>query len=68
MVLATETLIKSLEIKRQKSVEQELGFKFMRIDRDEEEFDIFKAINKIFRRIKKSPNKLTKAILRKKFQ
>ena len=37
------------EIKRQKAIEQELGFKFIIIDPHKEEFDIFKAINEIFR-------------------
>ena len=36
------------EIKRQKAIEQELGCKFIRIDRDKEDFDIFRAINEIF--------------------
>ena len=37
------------EIKRQKAIEQELGFKFIIIDPHKEEFDIFKAVNEIFR-------------------
>ena len=37
------------EINRQKAIEQELGFKFIIIDPHKEEFDIFKAINEIFR-------------------
>ena len=37
------------EIKRQKAIEQDLGFKFIIIDPHKEEFDIFKAINEIFR-------------------
>ena len=45
------------EIKRQKSIEQELGCKFIRFDSDKEEFDIFRAINEIFRNIKQSANK-----------
>ena len=40
------------EIKRQKAIEPELGCKFIRIDPDEEGFDIFRASNKIFRHIK----------------
>ena len=39
------------EIKMQKAIEQELGCKFVRIDTDKENFDIFRAINEIFRRI-----------------
>ena len=38
--------------KRQKAIEKELGCKFIRIDLDNEDFDIFRGINKIFRRIK----------------
>ena len=51
------------EIKRQKSVEQKLGCEFFRIDPDKEGFDIFKAINEIFRYIKQSSNQLTKKTL-----
>ena len=47
------------EIKRQKAIEKKkIGCKFIRIDR--EGFDIFKAINEIFRHIKQLSNKLTK--------
>ena len=46
------------EIKRQKAIGQKLGYKFIRIDR--EDFDIFKAISEIFRHIKQLSNKLTK--------
>ena len=45
-------------IKRQKAIEQKLGYKFIRINR--EDFDIFKVINEIFRHIKQLSNKLTK--------
>ena len=48
------------EIKRQKAIEQELGCKFIRIDPGKEKFDVFKAINEIFRRIKLSSDELTK--------
>ena len=48
------------EIKRQKANEQELGCEFTRIDPDKEEFDIFKAVNEIFRQIEKSSNQLAK--------
>ena len=46
--------------KRQKAIEQELGCKFIRIFPHKEDFDIFKAMNEIFRYIKQSSNKLTK--------
>ena len=39
------------KIKRQRVIEQELGCKFIRIDPDEEDFDIFRAINEVFRQI-----------------
>ena len=39
------------KIKRQKAIEK-LGFIFIRIDPDKEDFDIFRAINEIFRHIK----------------
>ena len=41
------------EIKRQKTIEEKLGCVFIRIDPDEENFNIFNAQNKIFRHIKK---------------
>ena len=41
------------EIKRQKAIEKELSCKFIRIDPDEEDFNIFKDINAIHRHIKK---------------
>ena len=50
------------EIKRKRSIEQELGCEFIRVDPDKEEFTIFKAINEIFRLIKQSSNKLTKNV------
>ena len=40
------------KIKRQKAIKKELGCKFIRIDSDKEEFDIFRAVNEIFRHIK----------------
>ena len=43
-------------IKRQIAIEQELGF--IRIDPDKEDFDIFKAINEMFRHIKQSSKKI----------
>ena len=42
------------ETKRQQAIEQELGYKFIRIDSDKEDFDIFRAINEISRHIKQS--------------
>ena len=46
------------ETKRQKAIQQETGCKFIRIDPDKEEFDIFRAINEIFRHIKQSTKKV----------
>ena len=46
------------EIKRQKVIEQELGCKFVRIDPDKEDFDIFKTVREIFRHVKQSTKKL----------
>ena len=51
------------EIKRQKAIELELGCKFIRIDPDKEDFDIFRTANEIVRHIKQS----TKKILINKF-
>ena len=42
------------EIQSQKAIEQELGFKFIRTEPDKEDFDIFRASNKIFRHSKQS--------------
>ena len=38
---------KVYEIQRQNAIENELGFVFIRIKPDEEDFNIFKAINEI---------------------
>ena len=46
------------EIKRQTAIIQELGCKFIRIDPGKENFDIFRAINEIFRHIKQSTKQL----------
>ena len=46
------------KIKIQKEVEQELGCKFIRIDPDKGDFDIFRTINQIFNCIKQSIKKL----------
>ena len=40
------------DIQRKKALEKEHGCKFIRIDPDEEDFNIFKAINEIHRHIK----------------
>ena len=44
------------EIHRQKALEKELRYEFIRIDPDEENFNIFKAINEIHRHIKRNNN------------
>ena len=51
------------EIKKQKATEQQLGSKFIRIDPDRKNSDIFKTINEIFRHIKQLSNQLTKKTL-----
>ena len=51
------------KINRQKAIEQELGCKFIRINSDKEGFDIFRAINEIFRGIKQLP-KITLIIIK----
>ena len=43
---------------RQKVIEQELGCKFTRVGPDKENFNLFRAINEIFRHIKQSNKKL----------
>ena len=50
------------ETKKKKAAQQELGWEFIRIDPHKKAFDIFKAINKIFRHIKKSTNQICKKI------
>ena len=45
------------EIKRQKAIEQELGCKFVRIDQEKEDLDIFRVISQIFGHIKQSTKK-----------
>ena len=47
----------SNEIERQKALEKELDYVFIRINPDKENFNIFKEISKIHRHIKKSPKK-----------
>ena len=53
------------EIRRQKAMKKELDCKFIRIDPDEEIFNIFKAQKKIFRHIKEANKKLLKLRLEK---
>ena len=53
------------EIERKKELERELDCKFIRIDPDEEDFNIFKAINEIYGHIKKSIKKLTEESTKK---
>ena len=57
------------KIKRQKAIEEELGCKFIKIDSEKEDFDIFRAINEIFRHIKQSNektliNKISRRLIR----
>ena len=47
------------KIKRQKAIEKEFNCKFIRINPDEENFNIFRAQKKIFRHIKESSKNLT---------
>ena len=57
------------EIKRQKSIDQELGYKFIKIDPDKKHFDIFRAITEIFRHIEQSTKKtLINTILTRLFR
>ena len=61
------------EIKIQKSIEQELGCNFIRIDRDKEDFNILRAINEVFRQIRQVPkktliNKISTRLLGLEFQ
>ena len=46
------------EIQRQRAIEKELGCVFIRINPDEENFSIFKAVNETHRQIKKSTKNL----------
>ena len=45
------------EIQWQKAIDKELGCVFIRVNLDKESFNIFKAVNEIHRRIKKSTEK-----------
>ena len=55
----------SCEIERQKALEKELSCKFIRINPDKENFNIFKAQNEIFRHIKESNEESTKELTKK---
>ena len=55
----------SHEIERKKALEKELHSKFIRIDPDKENFNIFKAQNEIFRHIKESYKDSTKELTKK---
>ena len=54
------------EIKRQEAIKEKLGWEFIRINPDEENFNIFKAINEIHRYIKKLTEESTKKSLKNK--
>ena len=61
------------EIQRQRAIEKELGCVFIRINPDEKNFNIFRAINKIHRHIKKSTkksliDKISKRLLKLEFK
>ena len=61
------------EIQRQRAIEKERGCVFIRINPDEKNFNIFRAINKIHRHIKKSTkkyliDKITKRLLKLEFK
>ena len=47
------------EIERQKAIEKELGCNCIRINLDEEIFNVFKAINEMLRHIRESNKKST---------
>ena len=52
----------SREIERQKALQKELCCKFIRVNPDKENFNIFKAQNEIFRHIKESNKESTKEL------
>ena len=61
------------EIQRQRAIEKQLRSVFIRINPDEENFNIFRAINKIHRHIKKSTkksliDKISKSLLKLEFK
>ena len=55
------------EIQKRTALEKELGCKFIRINHDEENFNISKAINEINRHIKKSTKEINKKSLINEF-
>ena len=57
----------SCEIERQKALKKEYSCKFIRINPDKENFNIFKAQNEIFRQIKES-NKESNNLLKLEFK
>ena len=57
MKMGTATEILTANQNGKKAIEKELGCKFLRIDPDKEDSDIFRAINEIFRYIKQSTKK-----------
>ena len=61
------------ETERQKALERQLNWVFIRINPDEKDFNIFKEINKIHRHIKKSTKKsliddISKRLLKLEFK
>ena len=54
-------------MKRQKTLEKQLSCEFIRINPDENDFNIFKVINEIHGQIKKLTKKLTKESTKKSF-
>ena len=57
METATAILTIKRKVKRQKAIKQEVHFKFIRVDPDKKDFNIFRAINEIFRYIKQLTKK-----------
>ena len=53
------------EIKAQRAIKQKLGCDFIKANADKEYFEIFKAINVIFRYIKQKSIQLTKESIKK---
>ena len=48
------------ELKKQESIEQKVGFEFIRIDPGKADFNIFKAFYEIYSHLRQWPNQLTK--------
>ena len=55
----------NIEIERQEAIKEKLNCVFIRINTDEQNFNIFKAINEIHRQIKKSNKKVIKEEIKK---